>query len=258
MTISDETIMAYADGELDSAARAAVESAMSEDPQIERRVAAHRSLRQRVQAAYSSELLEDVPEDLLVAVRAGAGTPDGRVVNLQAARAATERDASRARPRRWMWRTASAMAASVIVGIGLGFFMWGHSESPLVRSTDGELVARGQLAKALSSQLAVQQAQGSPVQIGISFLAKSGDYCRTFTLSGKVSPAGLACRRGEEWQIQTLTEGGGGATESEYRTAGSSLSGTILKSVEGSIAEEPLDQAGEKAAIERDWKIQRR
>ncbi len=32
MTISDETLMAYADGELDAAARAAVESAMREDP----------------------------------------------------------------------------------------------------------------------------------------------------------------------------------------------------------------------------------
>jgi hypothetical protein len=257
MTISDETIMAYADGELDSVARAAVESAMREDPQIERRVAAHRSLRQRVQAAYSSELLEEVPESLLAAVRTAADTPDGRVVNLQAARAATERDASRAQRRRWMWGTAGAMAASVVVGVALGFFMWGHPESQLVRSTGGELVARGQLAKALSGQLAAQQSRGSPVQIGISFLAKSGDYCRTFTLSGTVSPAGLACRRGEEWQIQTLTKGGG-ATESEYRTAGSGLSGTILKSVEGSIAGEPLDQAGEKAAIDQDWRVPRR
>jgi len=52
MTISDEILMAYADGELDAAARAAVESAMREDPQIEKRVAAHRALRRRVQAAY--------------------------------------------------------------------------------------------------------------------------------------------------------------------------------------------------------------
>jgi hypothetical protein len=259
MTISDETLMAYADGELDPVVRAAVESAMREDPQIEGRVAAHRSLRQRVQAAYSSELLEDVPEALLAAVRTGADRPQGRVVNLQVARAAseraaTERAASGARPARWRWETAAAMAASIVVGVGLGFFMWGQSESPLVRSIGGELIARGQLAKALSSQLAAQQSRDSQVRIGISFLAKSGDYCRTFALSGAVSPAGLACRRGAEWQIQTLTKDGGGAAESEYRTAGSDLSGILLKSVEGSIVGEPLDQAGEKAALDRDWK----
>ena len=257
MTISDETIMAYADGELDSAARAAVEAAMSEDPRIEERVAAHRSLRQRVQAAYSSELLEDIPEGLLAALRTDTDTSHGTVVDLQAARAAIERDAARAQPRRRMWGTGVAMAASIVVGVGLGFFMWGQSESPLVRSSGGELIAHGQLAAALSSQLAARQSRGSPVQIGISFLAKSGDYCRTFTLSGAAAPAGLACRRGEEWQIRTL-EGGGGTPEPEYRTAGSGLSGALLKAVEESIAGEPLDQAGEKAAIDRDWKIQRR
>ena len=69
MTISDEILMAYADGELDAAAREAVESAMREDPQIEKRVAAHRALRRRVQAAYSGELSEGVPERLLRAAR---------------------------------------------------------------------------------------------------------------------------------------------------------------------------------------------
>ena len=60
-------IDAYADGELDPAARAAVESAMREDPQIEKRVAEHRLLRQRINAAYSAELSEGVPERLLTA-----------------------------------------------------------------------------------------------------------------------------------------------------------------------------------------------
>ena len=45
MTISDEMLMAYADGELDATAREAVESAMREDPQIVERVARHSALR---------------------------------------------------------------------------------------------------------------------------------------------------------------------------------------------------------------------
>jgi anti-sigma factor RsiW len=253
MTISDETLMAYADGELDAAARAAVESAMREDPQIERRVAAHRTLRRKLQTAYSAELSEAIPERLLTAAR-GATSPQGsKIVNLQDARAAMERHKLRARPLPTQWRTAGTIAASVIAGVGLGFFMWGHTQSPLMRSAGGALVARGQLAQALSNQLAAQQSQSSAVQIGVSFRAKSGDYCRTFALSGAVSPSGLACRHDGEWQVQALTQEPGTVSGSEYRTAGSAMSATIMKSVEGQIAGEPLDQAGETAARRQGW-----
>jgi anti-sigma factor RsiW len=256
MMISDETLMAYADGELDAAARAAVESAMRDDPQIEKRVAAHRALRLKVQGAYSAELSEGIPERLLMAARGAASTQRSKVVNLQDARAAMERGKSRPLPTQW--RTAGTIAASVIAGVGLGFFMWGQAGSPLMQNAGGALVARGQLAKALSNQLAADQTPNSAVHIGVSFRAKSGDYCRTFALSGAVSPSGLACRHGEEWQVQALTQEPGTVSGSDYRPAGSAMSATILKSVEGEISGEPLDQAGERAARQRGWTVKGR
>jgi len=253
MTISDETLMAYADGELDASARAAVETAMREDPQIENRVAAHRTLRRKVQAAYSAELSEAIPERLLTAAREGTSTPGSKVVNLHAARAAMKRSKLRPLPLPTKWRTAGTIAASLVVGVGLGFFMWGRGDSQFMRSAGGALVARGQLAKALSNQLAADQSPSSAVQIGVSFRAKSGDYCRTFALSGAVSPSGLACRHGGQWQLQALAQEPGTARSPDYRTAGSAMSPTILKSVEGQISGEPLDQAGERAARQRGW-----
>ena len=253
MTISDETLMAYADGELDAEARAAVESAMREDPQMAKRVAAHRTLRRKVQAAYSAELSEGVPERLLTAARGATSARGSKVVNLQDARTAMERSKPHARPLRPQWRTAGTIAASLVAGVGLGFFMWGHTEPPLLRSAGGALVARGQLAKALSNQLAAEQTRSSAVQIGVSFRANSGDYCRTFSLSGAVSPSGLACRHGGEWQVQALAQEAGPLGDTQYRTAGSAMSATILKSVEGQIAGDPLDQAGERAARQRSW-----
>jgi hypothetical protein len=255
MTISDETLMAYADGELDAAGKASVESAMREDPQIEKRLAQHRALRQRVDAAYSAELSEPVPERLLWAARGAPKAQATKVVSLEEARAAMKRNASHARPPRPQWRTAGTIAASVIVGVSLGFIMWGRTQSPLMRGAGGALVARGQLARALSDQLAAEQTRTSAVQIGLSFLAKSGDYCRTFALSGAVSPSGLACRHGEEWEVQALSQGSDRTgRDSEYRTAGSAMSASILKLVEAQIAGEPLDQAGERTARQRDWK----
>jgi hypothetical protein len=253
MTISDDTLMAFADGELDGPARAAVELAVRADPQLEKRVAEHRALRQRLQAAYSAELSEPMPERLLSAARRTPDMPRTNVVNLQDARDAMARDAARARPSQMWWRPVGSIAASLIIGFGLGYASW-HQSSPLTRNGGGAMVASGQLAEALSHQLAADQSPASTVQIGISFLAKSGDYCRTFSLSGAVSPAGVACHHGQEWQIQMLTQSvGSGDAPGGYRTAASGMSPAILKAVDEQIAGEPLDQSAESAARSKDW-----
>src|ERR1035441_2465648 len=116
MKISDETLMAYVDGELDPVACQEVESVMREDPQMQGRVAQHRALRQRVQAAYSAELTEQVPEHLTAAASRVARPQGAKVARLIDARAAAERNASSVR--RPQWRIAGAIAASIIVGAG--------------------------------------------------------------------------------------------------------------------------------------------
>jgi hypothetical protein len=253
MTISDETLMAFADGELDGPARAAVELALRADPQLEKRVAEHRALRRRIQLAYSAELSEPVPERLLAAASRTPKMSSANVVNFQDARDAMARSAAGARPLKSWWRPAGSIAASLIIGFGLGYGIW-HQSSPFSRSAGGALVANAQLAEALSRQLAADQSPASAVQIGISFLARSGDYCRTFSLSGTVSPAGVACHHGREWQIQTLTQSGAaGDARAPFRTAASGMSPAILKAVEEQIAGEPLDQAAESAARRKDW-----
>jgi hypothetical protein len=250
VTISDEILMAYADGELDAAAREAVESAMHEDPQIAARIAQHRALRLQVQAAYAAELADEVPQRLLAAAQGGADT-ERKIVNLRDyARATNDRGVATRR----RWRTAGTLAASVVAGVGVGFLIWGRAGSPFVRGAGGELLAGAQLAQALSSQLVAEQSSRSGVLIGISFLAKSGDYCRTFALGAAVPQSGLACRHGKGWQVQALIQSSGGTgSSSEYRTAGSAMPAAILTLVEGQIAGEPLDPAGERAARQRDW-----
>jgi hypothetical protein len=244
VTISDEILMAYADGELDAAAREAVESAMREDPQIAASVARHRALRLRVHAAYAAELSEEVPQRLLAAAKGGVVSPQDAV------RASPARGAARRRRR----RTMESLAAGVVAGVAAGFLIWGRAGSPFERGAGGELLARGQLAQALTSQLVAEQSSRSGVLIGLSFLARSGDYCRTFALSAAVPQSGLACRHGEEWQVQALIRGSGGTGgSSDYRTAGSSMPAALLSLVQGQIAGEPLDAAGERAARQRGW-----
>ena len=245
MNIPDETLMAFADGELDDSASAAVEAAMREDPEVAQRVAEHRALRRRLEKAYAAELSEPIPGRLL---RAANRTPGAT------SSTSFERSAQAARPAKSWWRPMGAIAASVIIGFGLGYGGWRQTSSPLTRNARGALVARGELAQALTQQLAAEQSPTAEVKIGLSFLAKSGDYCRTFSLAGAVSPSGLACHQGQEWRIQSLSQSGDTGSTAAYRTAGSGMPAEILKSVEEEISGEPLDPSAESAARSAGWK----
>lgn len=255
MTISDETLMAFADNELDDAGRAAVQAAMLDDPEIEKRIARHRALRNEIMTAYAAELTEPVPERLLAAARGSVLAPKSNVASLAVARDAARRKTLHRPSLRVRWQPIAAVAASLIVGVGVGYFVWRDSDLPLTRSAGGALVAGGDLAKALSSQLADDRSSAPAVRLGISFLAKSGDYCRTFTIMGAMSPSGLACRRGPDWQVQVLVQptGDAGANGPEYRTADSALPPAILSAVEAEIAGEPLDRAAEITARRQGW-----
>jgi anti-sigma-K factor RskA len=252
MNIPDETLMAFVDGELDAAARAAVESALKEDPELAKRVARHVALRQRLRVAYSSELTEPVPQRLLEAAKR-VPPQANNIVSLKDARGAKLREAADSSPSAVRWRPAAAIAASVIIGFGLGYANRNQGSAPLVRTADGALTAGGALAKALSTQLVARQNPGSEVHIGVSYKAKNGEYCRTFALSGTVSPSGLACRYGEQWRIESLGQSND-AAGSGYRTAGTNMSSQTLKAVEERIDGEALDAAGEAEALQKDWR----
>jgi hypothetical protein len=232
MSIADETLMAYADGELDASARAAVEAAMRADPEIARRVAQYREQQEKLRAAYESELAEPVPDRLLAVLR--------------------DRGSARRSPRtgsmssRWRY----ALAASVVVAIGLAIFAW--QRPALVQERGGALVASGELARGLSDTLSGDPLAGD-VQIGMSFLAKSGEYCRSFMLR---ESAGLACRRGDHWLIHDLTQlpQAGSAQSGGYRTASSALPPAIVSAIQVQIVGEPLDRAGEQSARGTGWR----
>ena len=218
--------MAYVDGELDPAARTEVEAAMRNDPTLEKRVVRHRELRAKIEHAYAEELTEPVPDRLLAAARGVVRESEAHIVRLDEARAAMAARPSRIEARKSRWRLVAPMAASLLIGIGLGFFAWRQSNLVVVKDSRGTLVAGGALARDLSSQLAGDRSTTSSVEIGLSFVANSGDYCRTFILFD-ASSAGLACRHSNRWEIRMLTESGphGG---SGYRTAGSTLPPALL------------------------------
>jgi anti-sigma factor RsiW len=251
MTISDESLMAYADGELDQATRATIEAAMREDPEIRKRIARHRALRTAMQGALSTVLDDPVPERLIAAARgrAATATPQSNVVDLAAARSEAGKSA------RGVWpRQPVAMAASLLLGVALGYLGWHGSNSLVKTSSSGGLVASAALAEALATQLSADRSAGLAATTGLSFRDKSGDYCRTFTLTGAEASSGLACREGDAWKIKVLAQSPHAASNSpDYRQAASADSAAVRAAVEQSIDGEPLDQSGEIAARRNGW-----
>jgi hypothetical protein len=229
--ISDETLMTYADGEADAATRAQVEAAMQEDPEIGRRVARHRAMREAMRSAGASMLDEPVPQRLIAA-----------------ARGATRKAPGLSRG----WQPA-AMAASLLVGLALGYLGWHGSAALIQANPSGGLLAGAALAEALSTQLSDDRSPARAATAGISFRAKSGDYCRTFALTGAEASSGLACRETNGWSIKVLAQSPSNGSPNQFRTAGSELSPAIRAAIEGSIEGEPLDHAGEVAAREAGW-----
>src|SRR5262245_21219445 len=64
MKFSPETLMAYADGELDAETRRAIEAEMAVDPQVAQEVERHRAMRAEVGGAFAGVLDEPVPDRL--------------------------------------------------------------------------------------------------------------------------------------------------------------------------------------------------
>lgn len=252
MTIPDDMLMAFADGELDETTRQMVEAAERDDPDVRRRLAAHRQLRARLQSAFAATLDEPVPERLLAAVRKPAA-PVANVIGLADQRAASSGAARRISIS--AWPAFGSLAASILVGLGLGFGLWHGPDQLLKTSPDGSVAAVGTLAKALSTELAAERAPDRVATIGLSFFSKSGVYCRTFSLSSGQAGAGMACRDGEQWRIRLLAPAANdGSAGSGYRTAGSNDSPQLRSLIESEIQGEPLTREGEEAARRAGWR----
>ena len=246
MTVTQDMLDRYVDGELDAASRAVVEAAAAQDPEVAEQLERRRALRAKLAAAFDPILAEPVPETLRGAVLAGR-RPSAAVVDLAQVRRA--RTSPRPRP----WLPAAGMAACLAAGVVIGIGLMSPQPPFVARATDGALVARGALASALDRRLASDTGAG-PVQVGLSFASTERRYCRTFTVSGAKGAAGLACRDPAGWGVRALTataapEAGG------YRQAASTLPPVVRDAAEALRSGDPLDARQEAVARAAGWKL---
>lgn len=241
MTFDEATIMAYVDGECDAVTVKRIEKAMATDAGLAEQVGKARALRDKLAAFYAPVAEEAVPDRLTAMLTSAAAT------NVDSSFTARKTDQEHAKRQRRGMGVAQwgAMAATLALGVVVGQFgLADGSDSPFAQ--DGSaLVASGPLANALEKQLASAQPDDSDYRIGLTFRAKTGNICRSFT--GE-AVSGIGCREGQQWKMVSTLPGG---SESDYRQASSSAVNTIAADL---MADAPVDAETERKLLESGWK----
>lgn len=230
MTIDAETLMAYADGELDMISAKRVEKAIEADPALGEQVEQHRRLRAALKGAFDPVMARPVPETLEAMIRDSA-----KVTAIETAR-------KPAIATHW-WRNAGAVAAALVVGVMVGQLVRPVSE---ITADGTSVMASGSVLQALDGQLASTQGD-APVRMLVTFENAEKQYCRAFETRAQT---GIACREAEGWQIRLLRSDGE-AQKSQYRQAGSL---DVIAEAQELAVGEPLDAEGEAAARAKGWK----
>jgi anti-sigma factor RsiW len=236
--VSEEMLIAYADGELDEVNRRRLERAIAENPDLAARLAQHERLRATLAGHYAPVAEQEVPDRFRALLEQGAASTDTTVVSLS--------DARERRAARWPgWASLTAIAASLVLGLALGRTL-GSNDVP-VGISGGKMVAQGRLASALDTQLASAGASGD-LRMGLSFRAKGGNWCRSFE---GADLSGVACRADDHWKLEQLVPGAG--KQADYRQA-SSGDPRLTATIEALISGDPADAVSEKAARDGGWK----
>lgn len=251
--MTDEILMAYADGELDETVRSAVEEAIAHDPALSQRVAEYTRSRRLVQTALSTDDYLAVPPDLRAKVIQQVSTVTEKARKSAAVAAPVNLGATRptASARSQTLHYLLPLAASLVaVAIGIGIFFVGRwtgsdrspEQSIIARlGSPAVLAALGTVASGQSNSLAEGQ-----LRVIATYRSGSGALCREFTLQGASDKANaVACRSKSDWNVAfALVEP---ARPSGYAPAdGSDLIGSYLQRLN---AGDPLEPSLEKKAL---------
>ncbi|HXJ01800.1 MAG TPA: hypothetical protein VNH44_11290 [Micropepsaceae bacterium] len=245
MMVSKEMVMAFVDGELSSADALRVEREIATNPALARYVDEQRALKRHLETAFSPIVTAPVPHRLEATVM------DTPIISNETAQAPH----ASVRPLPF-WRIGfpiGALAAGIAIGVLAMNSMIGAN---LIANRNGGFVAAGGLAQALSTQLASEQASpASPTRIGVSFVNKGGEFCRSFTsdTGRNAAVAGIACRTAQDWRIEALAAMPAQDSRN-FQPAAATMPDSVRTALNGIIAGAALDAQAEREARDRDWR----
>jgi anti-sigma factor RsiW len=263
--LSDEVLMAYADGQLSPAERVSVEASIREHPHYQRKVEQFRATREPIRQAFDAELDGSRLAALAARIRqAPASSPRGRAgLGIVPARSQASSVASFA-----SWPTALAASLALLVGGGLGWLMHRPAEreqttlADLMTFRDG-LRADGALAELLEtassgSTLRVRDVHGRAWQLkAVSTFRSTADRpCRQYELTDDVAArlTGYACRdTNAQWLIQAHARLDRRASANDQFSPAGDGDGPLDAAIRAHMKGDLLQSSEERQWIESHW-----
>jgi hypothetical protein len=241
--LTDEILMAFADGELEEPVAAAVAKAMSEDPVVAKRIVEFQQSRRLTRSFFSSALATDVPSELHDAVAAQIRDFEG------AKSSGDERPSTGPKhrePRQESSFRRMALAASVAaVAAGVGYFAGQYKaerSAGLMARLEDPLVQ-----KVLSGNPSGSEAElpTGRMRVISTYRLADGSLCREFKLTGSVGVAEAVACRSREWRV-TLALANSAPNAEYVPSGGDDMVAAYLQNVG---AGQPLVDAAEVKAL---------
>lgn len=257
MTETDEhtddiALCAYIDGELPELEVRALQARLLQEPELAQRLEVLRgsdSDAQRLFAAIDERPMPQAVLDLLEQTPAAADESNVIAFPLRGVQQ--------------FLQIPVAVAASVALLAGFlvaDLFRTTDLASPAVSNlVAGQIDANSHLHRLLeegTSNDAQMLAEGVSAELLLTFKDLNGDYCRQLRVDGGAAPLqGLACRRGDAWQVEAVSIAAEPAPDGSYQLASGATPIAIDAAIDALIGPRPpLDAAEEKAIISNTWK----
>lgn len=190
MTVSDEALSAYLDGQLDAEARREIETRLVSEPDLRRRLAALEEADDVLRAAFDPADLGETPDRMKMLVSDVSPAASNVVQFRPPTRAA-------------IWR-GSLAAGLALVLVGGGYMAGRQSDSGVVVAS-GPMSVQPALAALLDR---VPSGASSPLgdegefRSIASYRLADGRICREFDVAGDAGMTGLACRGASGWRLE--------------------------------------------------------
>ncbi|MGE0211203.1 MAG: anti-sigma factor [Parvibaculaceae bacterium] len=250
---SDETLVAFADGELADSDASVLRDALENDPALKKRLEVFVATRDRLRADFGSVVNEPVPDRLTELVMSQGMTRGNE----------RHRRGRHDIPRLSVSRFAGSMAAAVACLVaGLGGFLIG---SQTVRDTGSGLVSLTASAEPELQRLLATGADGAvaswsagnhggEITLEGTYRTRAG-LCRSFSVSERTGTAsraeGIACLDANAWRTRMVAARDAADGTMTPATGAGQAVDAFLDAAE---AGDPLDAATVRELIEKDWK----
>jgi hypothetical protein len=260
--VTDEVLMAYADGELDPATRAQVKIALDQDLRARERVKIFLATGPQLSRLFDQPMREPVPARILACVSGLAATPiapaEPRSFLLRLLEATGKTVAGPG----WAAGLAAAVAALVIAGGLYGIAnRSGDEPHQFVTIGQDQIFARGALERALetapsgSKVVLNGERSGSTLMAVLTFRNLRQEYCRQYEIATPESGrAGLACRETDgRWRLDIDVPVADVSAPSDRIVPAGRFNSAVEAAVTKAMQGDALGPADEEAVIRNHW-----